>query len=139
MLNEILNLKKIRVEMAVLKSSEKELEKPMLDDFSFIPTLYGWFLEILENMTCPPNPDSAFQRKKFLFVAVMLYSPATFCGKPVKEGLCAELAKLFNLTPVSVSRNISGMIFYYENYRDFADGVEKIYVEILHRLKDVSV
>jgi hypothetical protein len=138
MLNEILNLRKIHAEMAVLKSSEKELEKPMLDDFSFIPTLYGWFLEILEDMTCPPNPNSTFQRKKFLFIAVMLYSPATFCGKSVKAGLCAELAKLFNFTPVSVSRNISGMIFYYENYRDYAGSVEEIYDEVVRRLKAIS-
>jgi hypothetical protein len=124
--------------MATLEDQEKELEKPVLSDFSFIPTLYGWFLEILESMACPPNPNGVLQRKKFLFAVVILYSPATFRGRALKTGLCAELAKLFNITPVSVSRNISGMIFYYENYRDYAGSVEGIYGEIVRRLKDAS-
>jgi hypothetical protein len=138
MLDNIVELRKIRAEIALLKGREKYLKKPALDDFSLIPVLYGWFLEILDT-TRPPNPDSVYQRKRFLFVIIMLYSPTALCGGIIRAGLCAEFAKLFNLTTVSISRNISDVIFYYENYRDYTSSVEDIYLEFIRRLKGLDL
>jgi hypothetical protein len=139
MLNEILQLREAQKEKEGLMMREKELKTPVLSDLSFIPTLYGWFLEILNDIPLPPNPDSVLQRKKFLFAVVLLYSPATFCGDLTKAGLCTELAKLFHLSRGSVLRDISSMLLYYENYRDYAEGAEWIYREFVRRLEAASV
>jgi hypothetical protein len=37
---------------------------------------------------------------------------------------------------VSISRDISNMLFCYENYRDYAEDAEEVYREFVRRLKD---
>jgi hypothetical protein len=134
MLNNITELKKLRADISVLQSREKELKKPVLDDLGLLPVLYGWFREIQADAPLLPDLDSARQRKKFIFVVIALYSPATFCGYATKAGLCNGLAGFFKLTPVSISRDISDMQFYYEHYRDYADSMDDIYEQIISRL-----
>ena len=134
MLDKIVELRKLRAEKETVARRASELEQPVLTDLSLVPTLYGWFREILAGMPRPPGQDSVGQRRKFLFVVIMLYSPKTFCGEVTRAGLCGELSKIFSLTHATVSRNISDMVFFYENYRDYADSAEEIYREILKRI-----
>jgi hypothetical protein len=136
MLNEIEDLKKIRAEIAVLRGREKELAKPALEDLSLLPALYERFREILSGMSLPPDPDSVGQRKQFILVSMILYSPEVFCGKRTKNGLCEELARMFGVTKENISRNISDALFFYENYQDYRDSVEAIYEKIVSRLNN---
>jgi hypothetical protein len=134
MLKKILDLRKIKDGERRLAESKREVYRPVLTDLSLLPMLYEWFKEIPAEMPLPPNPDSVMQRKKFLFVVMMLYSPTVFCGNIAKAGLCKELSKIFGVTVASISRNMSDIVFFYENYRDYESSVEAIYEEIMNRL-----
>jgi hypothetical protein len=135
MLEDIAKLRDIRTEMSVLEVCKEKLKRPVLEDFAMLPTLYEWFKDILSDKPLPPDPDSVTQRKKFLFVVVVLYSPATFCGYATKARLRKELARMFGVADVTISRNIADMLFFYDNYNDFQSETEAMYEQIKSRLE----
>jgi hypothetical protein len=134
MLSNITELRKIHKEIAVLQLRENELKKPALEDFLLIPMLWEWFKELLSDIPLPHNPDGVIQRKKFIFVVITLYSPATFCGYLTTAGLCKELSCMFATTPANISRNISDMLFIYDNYKEFQIEADGMYEQIKSRL-----
>jgi hypothetical protein len=136
---KIEELRKIRSAKERLDEKERELTKPVLEDFSLLPVLYGRFKEILADMPLPPDPDSVIQRKKFLFVVIKLYSPASFYGYIVKKRLCKELSRMFGLTRVSISRNISDMLFFCEHFLDYRNEAEAIYEKIISGMDDLQL
>lgn len=133
--SSIVELKSIREQKSRLSERENELSRPFLSDYSFIPTLYVWFKEILANRDCPPNPESVNQRKKFLFIILFLYSPSVLAGGKMPDGLREELCRTLGMnTGSTISKNCVDVVFLYQNYKYFRQDIEYLYAEILERI-----
>lgn len=109
----------------------RELTKPVLTDRMMIPVIYEWFKEVLAERDCSPNPASPYQRKKFLFIILMLYDPVFFTGEKMLSGLRRDIARCLNINEKSViSANCANVYFLYKHYKDFRGDVESIYSKI---------
>ncbi len=131
----IMELKSIRDLKSKLSEREKELSTPLLSDISLISAIYGWFKEIVSEEALQPNIESVTQRKKFLFVILLLFAPSTLAGGRLPIGIRDELTKLFpGLSPYAISHNISDIAFLYRHYKNFRQDIELIYDGIIRRL-----
>lgn len=137
--SSIAELKAIREQKSRLTEREQELSAPMLTDLSLIPQVYGWFKEIQAERDCAPRPESVIQRKKFLFIILFLFAPSVLAGGRLPNGIRTELAKVFpHLAPSSISHNIEGVIFLYQNYKDFRHDIDHVYSIIMNRIANYS-
>lgn len=136
--DKIRRLKVCREEVAGLMHIMAALEEPMLDDVSLLPSIYDAYLNVFRRRGCPEKAALVYNRKKFLLVALYLYSPRTLVGDRTRVGLRKELANLFGLaTGTAVSDNFADIVFYYESYRDFRRDVDLIFNEIVAVLGDI--
>lgn len=131
----IAELRAIREQKSRLSEREKELVEPLLTDKSLIEKIHQWFVEILEGMPFPPNPNSPIERKKFLFIILYLYSPSTLAGGKMKRGLRDELARVTNCTTTLISHNCEDVTFFYNQYKSYRVNIDVIYTNILLRLR----
>lgn len=137
--SSIAELKVIREQKSRLSERENELSTPALTDLSLIPKIYEWFCEIVAERDCPPNPRSVTQRKKFLFIILFLFAPSVLAGGRLPNGIRTELAKVFpHLSPSSISHNIEGVVFLYQNYKDFRHDIDRVYSIIMDRIVNRS-
>jgi hypothetical protein len=121
----------------VLNTEIERLIKPALTDRSFIPTIYEWFKDILSYRDCPPRPETPYQRKKFLFIILVLYNPGFFIGERMVMGLRRDISVCIKMNEESVIfANCADVRFIYEQYKDFKNDVDVIYQQIAERLKD---
>lgn len=134
MFSNIFELKSIREQKYRLSERESEIAKPVLTDLGMIDTLYEWFKEIaLDGKELPKG--NVFQRKKFIFIILYLYSPTTLAGGKMRAGLREKLAEVFPIKEKSVvSNNTNNLVFSYQLYKYFRQDVERIYKEIILRL-----
>jgi hypothetical protein len=135
MFENIDKIKKLKEEKRKIESEIKELTEPFITDRSLMPIIYDWFKEILSERTCAPNPESTYQRKKFLFIILKLYCPGFFSGDKMPSGLRKEIARCLNVTAEStISSNCSDILFVCRHYKNFSSDIEKLYSEIVERL-----
>lgn len=126
-LSAIQELESIREEKNKLKERELRLNKPKLDDFTLIPELYEKFVAILNERPCPPRIDSVLQRKKFILIILFLYSPSTLIGERLPYGLRKVIMSVFpNISPNSISIDISNLLFLYKHYKDINNEVSEM-------------
>jgi hypothetical protein len=130
-------LREIKCEKEQLEKRERELAKPALEDFSLLPTLYEWFNEILADMPSPSHSDSVIRRKKFLFIAMILYCPDALLGYKMKSGLRKELAEMLNISASVISNNVNDLLFIYSHYNTFMLEIERIYGNIIMRIEKI--
>lgn len=134
--SQIVEIRSIRDQKARLSERERELTKPMLTDLDMIPTLYDWFKEIVSQQE--PFRANVSQRKKFLFVILILYSPCALAGGKMKNGLRNKLAEVFGLNEKStISNNLNGLYLSYQLYKYFRQDIHRIYTEIMNRLGNI--
>lgn len=133
--SSIIELKSIKELKSKLNKREAELSTPLLTDISIIPQIYEWFQEITSQYDFPPNPESVTQRKKFLFIILLLYAPGVLAGNRLPNGIRSELTKLFRgISPYAISHNISDISFLYQHYKNFRNDIEFIYGVIIDKL-----
>lgn len=134
--SKIVEIRSIRDQKARLSERERELTKPILTDLDMIPTLYGWFKDIV-------SPQEIFcanvsQRKKFIFIILILYSPSALADGKMKRGLRNKLAEVFGLNGKStISDNLNGLYLSYQLYKYFRQDIHRIYIEIMNRLDNI--
>lgn len=134
--SSIMELKAIREQKSRLSEREQELSLPILDDYSLIPEIYAWFKEILAERTCPSNPESVIQRKKFLFIVLFLFAPSVLAGGRLPNGIREEISHVFpGVSPCVISNNITDVPFIFHQYKDFRKEIEYLYTEIVKRLR----
>lgn len=134
--SSIVELKSIREQKSRLSEREQELASPILTDLSLIPEIYGWFKDLLAGMDCPSNPESVTQRKKFLFIVLLLFAPSVLAGGRLPNGIRAEIAGVFpDVSPCVISNNIADVSFIYQQYKDFRQDIEYLYNQIVEILK----
>ena len=130
-----MELKSIKELKSRLTQRESELSMPLLSDMAMIPQIYDWFNEIMSQSDFSPNPESVTQRKKFLFVILLLYAPGVLAGNRLPNGIRSELTKLFpGISPYAISHNISDISFLYRHYKNFRNDVEFVYDGIINKL-----
>lgn len=128
-------LKSIREQKSRLSEREQELSKPLLSDISLVSVIYEWFKELLEKQDFPPRIDSPYQRKKFIFIILFLFSPSTLAGGRVPNKIREELSKVVSCYPSYISHNIENVLFTFKQYKEFRQDIDYFYTEILNRLK----
>lgn len=135
MFSEIAEIKSIREQKSKLSEREKELTEPTLTDLNMIETLYGWFQEIISQKEMF-RLGNVTQRKKFIFIILFLYSPSTLAGGKMKNGLRNKLAEVLGVSAqTAISDNRNNLVFSYQLYKYFRQGVDWIYGEMMKRLK----
>lgn len=136
MFDKILEIKSIRAQKSALSERETELSRPILSDLNLIPDIHKWFSEILEKSDVPPRLDGPNSVRKFIFIILLIYSPAVLAGDRMPSGLRERIASVFKLrSHTSISHNIENVIFLYQNYKDFRRDIDYLYAEIISRLK----
>lgn len=134
--NNIITLKKIRIEKSELSEKETSLSKPFLTNKGLIAIIYDLFVEILNERALPPNVESVTQRKKFIFIILYLFSPSTLAGGKTVCGVREEMSRVLGIhSKTTISDNCTDVVFLYQNYGDFSADIEYLYTEILNRLK----
>ncbi len=137
-IGRVLALKAIRDKSHELLKVSRELGEPLLDDFSLLPKIYEAYLNVFKRRGCPNAASQVFNRKKFLMVALYLYSPQTLAGDRMRFGLRDKLSELFGLgTSTPISDNCIGILFNYEKYRDFRRDVDIIFNEVITALEEI--
>lgn len=131
----ISELETIREQISVLREREQELSTPVLYDFELIGEIYKWFKELLAEFPLPPNIDSPTQRKKFIFIILFLYSPATLSGDKTKVGIRNKIAEVTGCSGSLISHNLDDVTFMYNRYKEHRRDIEYLYTEIVNRLK----
>ncbi|MDR0575461.1 MAG: hypothetical protein LBG96_15830 [Tannerella sp.] len=107
---------------------------PSLTDRALIPVIYEWFAEIVSARNCPADINSAHQRKKFLFIILLLYDPGFFAGMKMASGLRTDLAAILGVKAEStISGNCADILFLYRQYKDFSADIAGIYGQIAER------
>lgn len=131
--SKIVEIRSIRDQKARLSERERELTKPILTDLDMIPTLYGWFKDIVSQQEI--FRANVFQRKKFIFIILILYSPSALADGKMKRGLRDKLAEVFGLNGKStISDNLNGLYLSYQLYKYFRQDIHRIYNEIMDRI-----
>lgn len=134
--SSIMELKAIREQKSRLSERERELSSALLQDTSLIPEIYSWFKDIVAEADHSPNPDGVMQRKKFLFIVLFLYVPSSLAGGRLPNGIRVELANVFpDVSPCVISNNIADVSFIYQQYKNFRQDIEYIYMRIIEKLK----
>lgn len=133
--SSIVELKSIREQKSRLSERESELAQPMLTDLSMIPRIYEWFKE-LSDEDKKGRKMAVLQRKKFMFIILFLYSPATLAGDKMKVGLRDKLCEVLGLPVKStLSKNLVNLTFHYRMYKYFRRDIERIYTALMERMK----
>lgn len=135
MFNKILSIQEIKQKKEAVLQSEKQICSPVLTDYSLIPLIYQWFRDFMDSRDCPPAPDSVSQRKKFIFVILYLYAPASILGYKMPNGLRAQIAQTLGVRKhCSVSMYCEDLIFLSRHYKDFRNDIQDVYLFICDRL-----
>ena len=117
---------------------ERELEeafRPLCDDMGLAEELYRVYAAALRENDREADPGTAENRRKFLFAALYVYSPASLCGRKLRPGLRDRLTETVGgITPTSLSHSIEGLSFLYTNYRPFRRDVDHILGRVLERI-----
>ncbi len=136
MFNKITEIKSIREEKARLSELEMALSAPSLTDLGLIGTLYDWFRECMEQRDCASHPEGVVERKKFILIVLLLYSPATLAGGKMAVGLRDKLSEVLGVRSRStISDNCSDVVFFFNRYKSFKTEVEAVYTTLTQRLQ----
>lgn len=133
--SNIFKLKKTREQIARLQDQEKELMRPMFDDYGKIQKVYDVFREVLSERDCPPSHQSVYQRKKFLFIVLYLFAPGVLIGDYMPKGLRKVLSDTLDIkSETTISNNCEDIVFLFRNYKDFSSDINELYHEMIKRL-----
>lgn len=126
----------LRSKVKELSRTIDELGEPLLTDLSLLPCVYDAYRRVFERRGRPGDAATVRNRKKFLLVALYLYSPKTLAGERMRRGgLRRAITALFGLTASTpVSDNCSGLVVQYRAYADFRRDVDIIFEEVCRSL-----
>ncbi|MCM0314272.1 hypothetical protein [Bacteroides fragilis] len=136
MIDQITDAKSIKELQESLEYRRKLLSTPILSDLRLIETIYDIFNAIESTKSIPPRKGSVNQRKKFCFIALRLYSPATILfGDQMIKGLRKKIAEILGVRAFSsISDYCEDVIFLYKTYKSFRPNMDYLYKEMLSQL-----
>lgn len=126
-------LKTLRDAFLQLSAEIRQVSTPIMTNIDDMALVFRKFTE-----TCgisESNQLDSYQRKKFLMVALYLFSPRTLAGGKMKSGLRSALARTLNVrTQTSISENSANLMVLYRGYRDFRRDVNLTLASIYEEL-----
>lgn len=126
-LDRIIELKLTRMEIGNLVDKEKSLSSPFSTDYAGIRNAYETFV----SSVAEADRTSAYHRKKFLFVVLYIFAPGVLLGDYMPKGLRGVLGDTLGIkSPTAISNSCSDLLFLYQNYKDFRDGVHSLFKRI---------
>lgn len=135
----ISELKSIRRQRMKLTERERELTTPKLTDLSLLERIYGWFNESY-GKDLSSNGECLLRRKKFLFIALLLYSPGTLAGDRMRIGLRDRLCEVMGIGKGStLSKSLGNIALYYRIYKYFREDIDTAYSYVMERLEDEGI
>lgn len=139
-LDRISQIKSLRAEESELSEKRVKLESPLFEDTGYIPVMFKWFCELSDDFQIQGRL-SAQQRTEFLMVVVLIYSPMTLFGKPLKNGIRDLVAEVFRCKSPSVVSNIlkDDLRFQYEHNKDIKKNVDYFCEIVIERLKELNL
>lgn len=133
----ISEIREIRKMKSVLSERESELSRATITDYSLIPVIYRWFLQIMSSRQEEIGKQGVFDRLKFIFIILFLYAPGSLAGGKMPDGLRASIAStLGEVSPCVISNNKKSASFFYNIYNRYKEDIEFTYKEIMRRLND---
>lgn len=136
MFSEIAEIKSIREQKSRLSAREKELTEPTLTNLDMIGQLYEHFKEVHQELHLSGRVNSVTNRNKFIYIILYLYSPSSLAGGKMKNGLRSKLSEVLQLNAGSaISDNRNNSVFSCRLYKYFRQDVDKIFDEIMKRVK----
>ena len=133
----ISEIREIRKKKSVLSERESELSRPTLTDYSLIPVIYKWFLQIMSSRQEEIGRQVVFDRLKFIFIILFLYAPGSLAGGKMPDGLRVSIAStLGEVSPCVISNNKKSASFFYNIYNRYREDIEFTYNKIMGRLND---
>ena len=114
-------LSRIYNNMDELERKEDVFSEPLYTDMSKIDAMY----EAFQSIYCKPKM-TVNDRKKFLFVIILLYCPKKLAGKKMKSGLRDKIANILHMRQHStLSNNVKDLVKEYDS--NFKKDVSKAY------------
>lgn len=127
-------IKRVKAEIASVRESMNELGAPILTDWALLSDLYKLFNESFSNRHVYSGVD---HRRKFIFVALYLYCPASLAGERMPMGFRKALADTLGLNATTtISDNSTGLIVMYRSYPDFRRDVNLFYEKVMLHLEN---
>lgn len=116
-------LSRIYNNMDELERKEDIFSEPLYTDMSKIDAMYEAFQSIYCKSKMTVN-----DRKKFLFVIILLYCPKKLAGKKMKSGLRDKIANILHMRQHStLSNNVKDLVKEYDSDPNFKKDVSKAY------------
>lgn len=121
-------------QLAGLKGQLAKVSAPILTDYALLPYIWASFVDFSKRHG--HDPQTVYERRKFLFVALVLYDPMALVGKRIRQGLRKKLARAMDISDMTqISHSLRNVLFFYDTYRDFSREVDYFYIEISERLQ----
>lgn len=116
-------LSRIYNNMDELERKEDVFSEPLYTDMSKIDAMYEAFQSIYCKSKMTVN-----DRKKFMFVIILLYCPKKLAGKKMKSGLRDKIANILHMRQHStLSNNVKDLVKEYDSDPNFKKDVSKAY------------
>lgn len=119
----LIRLREIAEMRRALDVEEADLVSPLVNDCRLIPKLYKWYEA---NAT---ERDAVMFRKKFVFLALCLFSMRTLTGCRMPKGMRAKLKQIFPdlASGCSISNYMRNLVVEYLYYPDFHEDIDRLY------------
>lgn len=116
-------LSRIYDNMDDLEKKEEVFSEPLYTDLSKIDAMY----DVFRSVYCK-SKMTVYDRKKFLFVVVLLYCPKRLAGKKMKNGLREKMAQVLDIKgKTALSDNVKDLVKIYDSDSDFKKDVSRAY------------
>lgn len=120
-------IRKLRIKTMETNNAINSLSEPVIADLSLLGRVYEIFKIHMHAKYPSVDLNKPFNRKKFLAVALYLFSPGALAGSKMKVGLRERLSAILHLqTQTTVSGYISSLLILYHSYRSFRNDVEDV-------------
>lgn len=123
----------IESKIKALQEKRKVLIDPALSDLSLLEEIYNltdtfYFLAQLS------KKDVA---QRFIFLSMLLYSPASIVGYPLAKGLRGRLSKVLGYkSDTAVSNNLVSATDAYNIYSEYRESIGKLYEYVTKKMKE---
>lgn len=129
----IANIKTLHKQAEDAMARVEAAERPMLMDWSLIADAYYAFTAFVAEKG--KSPDDYTKRRQFVFIILYLFAPKVLAGGKMPTGLRDRICDVLGLNARSaLSNQVKDLMFFYQEYKDFRDGVNEAYAHIEEKL-----
>lgn len=129
----ITSLRLIKKEKAEIIWKENQLKKPVIEKLNHVQSVYSEFCNVKQRF-------DTYNRKLFIFICLVFFSPATILYEPLKVGLRPTLSKVLGCKSVAIiSKDYTEAIELYFNNQTFHDEVSAMLKYLTPKLQEKNI